>query len=215
MVSEDGKKFKCVLDTCSIIFLCKIELAGKRLIDYVIEYFEVIIPKIIIKEEIPKLLRSLRIKGDEKAEINKYLYIKRGWYKVVDETTISSCSTCLRKFVINVARKKIGEGELQGLAVAIYDTVNTKNQNTFLTDDFKARVRILDEFSMLHHSPLIMSSPDLVILLFAIEKGITKSQALGTLNDFWKIFEQLSDGRIIFKRDCYKEYLIRFCKKTL
>jgi len=203
---------KCVIDTCALINLSIIEIAGKKIITYVKDFFEIYIPKIVAEKELPSTLHKMVTRGEitEDEELSIRYLIEHIKKEIVPESSVLECIKVCKKWYTKSGYYKypLGKGELSCLALALFLSRKEREHTLLVTDDLKARYEQgLNDFVIKQKIGIIYSTPDIILFLYGRKKEIKIVHVLGALNDFFNFIKE----RTYIKEDYIKSINL-FCR---
>ena len=213
MVSElKMQKPFCVIDACSIVVLTHLEisdihLGGSRIRNSIMDYFTFFTPDFIINNEIENAMRKYEVVFENATPVDYLSKINK-----IEYDAYKCCLDVVNYWIDNkgIILKKEDEGEKRCLALSLYLSRN-KNDNVFLlSDDKRARNKILDRFINSQKIGLSLSFPDLLLYMYFRIKFIKKEHILKSLQEYYRVLpaRQILNGR----RQEYMEWLRDACR---
>lgn len=169
-----------VLDTCSIVNGCDLELAGKKLIHWLDGDSDIYVPQLIIFEELETALGK---RGIDRREV-------RHVFDLINVTLSRSedfdtCTEVTKKW-LHHRSVWLDRGETFCLGLSLYLSRKLNRAVHFLTDDFRARKKAADFFMEAQEVGSVLSTPDLILYVYVRNRTVRREQALSALKDFFR-----------------------------
>lgn len=176
----------CIVDTSSLKNATSIEIGGKKLIDWTKELLNLRIPQGVVDE----------VKRKYQAEKSKW---EDTYREVLDLENRVKKSDKYLKFVENwldqhahklSVSKNLHPGEKHCASLALHTAAQEKERylNFTILDDRKAR-RTLSEFLRRQGVGVVLTTPELIILIRNRNTSMTRDLALRALADFYQIYQ--------------------------
>ena len=208
------RKNICVIDTCSIVVLIHlgitdVHLGGLGVRKRIDENFIIFTPDYIADEEIKGSIRKYELDFGNEAPKDFLSNIK-----VIHEDEYKHCLDVIYKWADSksIELKEKDEGELRCLALSLYLSRN-RNDNIFLiSDDKKARNKILDEFVENQKIGFSYSFPDLILHMFFKINIINRDHVLKTFHEYYRVLPARTRS-VDMKRQQYQEWLRNACRE--
>jgi len=128
----------CILDTISLVKLCQLELGSKKAIEWLIEDFQVSIPKKVFEDG----RRHISEADDEEAQAvffrNVQQYVHYGKYNSCEKLIAECGITALWQYASGEDKPHVDEGERVAAALALRLGYEYRQYVIFVTDDLKA-----------------------------------------------------------------------------
>jgi len=174
----------CIVDTSSLRNAASIEIGGKKLIDWTRELLNIRIPQGVVDE----VKRKYQEEKSEWEETHRMVLELEDRVKKSDK-----CLSFVENWLDKHARglylsKKLHSGEKHCASLALHTAARKKRRylNFTVLDDLKAK-RTLSEFLRRHGVGVVLTTPELIILIRNRNTSMTKDLALRALAEFYQI----------------------------
>lgn len=186
----------CIMDSCSIITACKLELASQKIIDRIVDtYSNIYIPKYLINYEIGDVIdREKNRKNIEDEDIKKIRgFIKNESFTEIELYKYKQCiKVALRWYnKRNYIKefKEIDDGDKHCLGASLYLSRLYKKPVYLLSEDFQlGEKQRLKEFFEKQKIGTIISSLDLMIYFYLTKPEIDKNQTTCAFSDYFTLY---------------------------
>lgn len=169
--------------------------------------FNLVVPNFLITDEIEGAIRNHKEVYDVEIP-DKYLSI----YDKIDISEYNNCLTVVWKWIelnkIYIKQDK-DEGEIQCMALSLYLSRKTKGDIFMISDDKKARRKMLDSFINSQKIGYSMSFPDILLYLFNRNKNISKVHVEKLFQEYYHIMPAKVNDEI---KKTYRTWLKQSCR---
>lgn len=202
----------CIIDTTSIVILTHfiiedLILGNQPISEALTSNFYFVVPNFLITDEIEGAIRNHKEVYDVEIPDN-YLSI----YDKIDISEYNNCLNVVRKWIelnkIYIKQDK-DEGEIQCMALSLYLSRKTKEDIFVISDDKKARRKMLDCFINSQKIGYSMSFPDLLLYLFNRNKNISKVHVEKLFQEYYHIMPAKVNDEI---KKTYRTWLKYSCR---
>ncbi len=209
-----SSKLLCVIDTCSIKVLTHLIIEdlvfGDNKVNYTLnKYFTFIVPDYILTDEIEGAMKSYKATFGVRDIPIDY----SSFFEKVNYENYECCLAIVRNWITYkdiYIKEGTDEGEIRCMATSLYLSRKTKSNVIIMSDDKKARRKMLNDFADSQKIGLSMSFPDLILYLFSRYQVITKNQVEIFLREYYRVQPAKDVGKDVTEK--YDSWLELSCR---
>jgi|GEM_PF-5785649 rRNA-processing protein FCF1 len=186
----------CIMDTNAIINSYNVELSGQRVIGWIKQLRDIVIP-ISVKDELNRCSLDGRIKNEI---FSKYVY------QTIEKAHFKECREWMEKwFNINnkiEICKKLSDADKDCVALALFKAINTRNLVILSTDELNLKEE-LNKFLIDQNAGLLLTTPEMIVYFYSLYRPISRDNVI-------RAFQMFRD--IGYSNEHFKKYLEKKCR---